>query len=213
MQLNKIYQVSPPISQSSSSPIKDKKNKFTIIDWKLFLSPCLSWMSLSGLYSENQKGFGYNSKLVYRSLYFSYVVVIECWSFYFTWLNVDQLVAENFTTDKNSSIAIKWNFLIEQFNLFLFFVLGSFLSMILNGPKQWTSLLESLEIFQSLPNNKFYSALSLLPAAGNRIRNISVGAVVYVIISVIIRYTWVKLQNVAICFFINIPKIMKILNV
>ena len=164
----------------------------TTIDWKPCLIPFLSWMSLIGLHSENLKGFGFNVNLVFRSLYVSYVVVIESWSIFFCFLNVEKLVAENFTTDKNSSVALKWNFLIEQLNLFIFFVLGSFLSMILNGPKQWASLLKSLQNFQSISKP---SAL-LLPAPENRIRNVSIGVVIYLIISVMILFSVLVLEKI-----------------
>lgn len=151
-----------------------------IPNWKSNLKPILKWMSLIGLYSdEHNKGKCYRYKRIYCWFCYAFILVIESWTAYYSFMRNEKLT-DNFTA-KNSSAAMKWSILIDTFNYAIYIMLGTACALILTGPKEWTSLLDSIQKFQSLANSTNSGRKE-----AKSIHNLSILLVVYIIISVIL---------------------------
>ena len=163
-----------------------------IPNWKSNLKPILKWMSLIGLYSadEHNKGTCYRCKRIYCWFSYAFILVIESWVAYSSFMR-NEKITENYTA-KNSSAAMKWSILIDTFNYAIYIVLGTACALILTGPKEWTSLLDSIQKFQSLVNSTNSGRKE-----AKSIHNLSILLVIYIIISVILsrklKYKSIKL--------------------
>jgi len=149
-------------------------------NWKSNLKPILKWMSLIGLYSDDHNtGKYYRCKRIYCCLFFAFILVIESLAAYFSLLNIEKITES--LTSKNGSVALKWSIMIDTFNFGIYMVLGTACALILTGPKEWTSLLESIQHFQSHMNSTNFGR-----EEAKSIHNFSILVVAYIIFSVTI---------------------------
>lgn len=154
---------------------------FAVQNWKSSLKSILRWMSFIGLYSDDHnKGKCYSCKRIYCYFFYAIILVIEFWSVYSSLLNIENITES--LTAKNSSAALIWSIVIDTFNFAIYLVLGAACALILTGPKEWTSLLDSLQKFQSHANSSQFGKNE-----AKMIHKLSILAVFYVTFSVMLH--------------------------
>ena len=172
---NKIQVVVPEVVPS---PTTKDNISVPYSDWKTGLNPILRWMSIIGVFSDlKESNSYYYCKLIYRWIFFIFALVLQFLVTHNNFQNIDSLTIA--ITEGNSPV-LKWNIIIEAVNLSTYITFGCTFVLILRGPKTWTMLVESIQQQSSLE-----STLSRNKDAIKSIRNLSIGAVTLVVISVI----------------------------
>lgn len=172
---NKIQVIVP-----ADVPASTTKDNITVpdSDWKTGLNPMLRWMSMIGIFSDPKGSSScYYCKLIYRWIFYIFALAMQFLVTHKSFQNIDSLTIA--ITEGNSPV-LKWNIMIEAVNLSTYITFGCTFALILRGPKTWTMLVESIQQQSSLE-----STLSRKKDAMKSIRNLSIGSVTFVVISVI----------------------------
>lgn len=175
---NKI-QVKPPGVHSSATKVN-----INIPDWKTGLNPILRWMSIIGIFSDLKESNGYYyCNLIYRWIFYIFALVMQflmvtqnCFQ------NIDTLTID--MTEGRNSTVLKWNILIEAVSFSTYITFGCTCILVLRGPKTWNMLVESVQQHSSMMGDGI--SLSAKKDAVKSIRNLSIGAVTFVVVSVIV---------------------------
>jgi len=172
---NKIRVVVPAVVPSSAT--KDNIS-VSYSDWKTGLTPILRWMNIIGIFSDQKESNGYYfCKLIYRWIFYIFVLVMQFLDTHNCLQKIDSLTIA-MTEGKNSTV-LKWNIITEAISFSTYITFGCTFVLILRGPKTWIILVESVQQQASMEGSRKRDTIK-------SIRNLSIGAVTFVVISVIL---------------------------